>query len=87
MFLDLALSQSSTQSSTEHGGASSRAVDGKTSKDYNLGSCTHTKIESNPWWRVDLGSSRPVGEVVIVNRDCTGACADLLKGFEIRIGE
>ena len=87
MFLDLALGQSSMQSSTDLGGSSSRAVDGGTSKDYSLDSCTHSNLESNPWWRVDLGSSRLVGEVVLVNRNCTGACADRLKEFEIWIGE
>ena len=87
MFLDLARGQSTAQSTTVHGGLSSRAVDGGTTKRYNQGSCTHSNIQDNPWWRVDLGSSRPVGEVVIVNRDCTGPCADYLKGFEIWIGE
>ena len=87
MLLDLALGQPSNQSSTVHGGTSSRAVDGETSNAYNMNSCTHSDLQNNPWWRVDLGSSRLVGEVVIVNRDCTGDCANRLKEFEIWIGE
>ena len=72
---------------TVHGGVASRAVDGKTATAYSDGSCTHTNYATDPWWRVDLGSSLPVGEVVIVNRACGGECATYLTNFEIRIGK
>ena len=62
-------------------------MDGKTSTDWNQNSCTHTDYADNAWWRVDLGSSFPVAEVVIVSRACVKACADILKAFEIRIGK
>jgi len=35
-------------------GSSGRAVDGNTQNSTSDGSCTHTKVETNPWWRVDL---------------------------------
>ena len=47
-------------------------------------SCTHTREQPNPWWGVDLGSSKRVAEVYILNRgDC---CGDRLSSFEIRVG-
>ena len=52
-------------------------------KSANIDKCTHTKRETNPWWRVDLGRVEPVAEVNIVNRD---ELADRLNGAEIRVG-
>jgi len=60
-------------------------VDGKTTTDWSEGSCTHTNYSTDAWWRVDLGTSLPVAEVVIVNREC-GSCGKYLSAFEIRIG-
>jgi len=62
-------------------------VDGKTSPHFfEENGCTHTDYATDPWWRVDLGTSLPVAEVVIVNREC-GSCGAYLSGFEIRIGQ
>ena len=87
---NLALNKLARQSSLYVAGNLQRlpnlAVDGNL--DTNMGrgkSCTHTKKESNPWWFVDLGSPKSVGEVYIVNRgDC---CGDRLSSFEIRVGK
>ena len=85
--LDLALNQPASQISTFAGGVASRAVDGKTSTDYfKENGCTHTDYATDPWWRVDLGTSLPVAEVVIINRDC-GSCGVYSSAFEIRIGK
>jgi len=84
---NLALYQPASMINTVHGGVASRAVDGKNTTDYSGDSCTHTDYSTDPWWRVDLGSSLPVGEVVIVNRACGGKCATYLTNFEIRIGD
>jgi choice-of-anchor C domain-containing protein len=66
-----------TQSSTLAGFATagaSAAFDGITNGSFFAGSVTHTNLETNPWWQVDLGSSIPVGSVVIWNRtDCCGS--------------
>lgn len=52
---DLAFKKTTAQSSTDNNGFSSRAVDEVLGPYYNSKSCTHTKKETNPWWRVDLG--------------------------------
>ncbi|EDO42402.1 predicted protein, partial [Nematostella vectensis] len=65
-----------------------RAVDGDPNPDYPANTCTHTKGMTDPWWRVDLGSSQPIAEVVITNRDGTYGTQRLWdKTFELRIGE
>ena len=36
-------------------------------------SCTHTDMQTNPYWRVDLGAEYSIGRVKIYNRgDCCG---------------
>ena len=57
-------------------------MDGKVYKDYS--SCTHTKEQTDPWWRVDLQQRVWVTHVRIYNRDIVG---ERLCGFEIRITE
>ncbi|XP_042322587.1 uncharacterized protein LOC121930412 [Sceloporus undulatus] len=61
------------------------AIDGSTSANYLRGQCTHTLLQDNPWWMVDLGARFRVLSVVVTNRgDC---CADRIRGAEIRIGD
>ena len=64
-------------------------MDGNPNNQWGGGSCTHTDFATDPWWRVDLGSSFPVAEIVIVNRLCNvgSECAGFMNSFEIRIGE
>uniref|UniRef100_A0A671PHV6 Fucolectin tachylectin-4 pentraxin-1 domain-containing protein n=1 Tax=Sinocyclocheilus anshuiensis TaxID=1608454 RepID=A0A671PHV6_9TELE len=46
--------------------------------------CTHTKNEINPWWRLDLMDNYYISTVTITNRaDC---CPERLDGAEIHIG-
>ena len=87
--LDLALYQPATQVSVYGGSGASRAVDGNKNKDWHQGSCMHTEVEKDPWWRVDLGASLPVAEVFVVNRLCTSSspCGNDMNAFEIRIGK
>ena len=87
--LDLALNQPATQASVFDGKGASLAVDGNKNRDFSQGSCVHTNSQKDPWWRVDLGESLPVAEVVIVNRFCTSSspCANDMNAFEIRIGK
>ncbi|MEU7896327.1 glycoside hydrolase family 95-like protein [Nonomuraea sp. NPDC049152] len=68
---NLAVGKSATQSSTyAHpiNPIAARAVDGNISGDLAAGSVTHTGLEPQPWWQVDLGTSRPIGEVAVWNR-------------------
>ena len=87
--LDLALNQNATQASVFDRKGASLAVDGNKNRDFSQGSCINTYSQKDPWWRVDLGASLPVAEVVIVNRLCTSSspCANDMDAFEIRIGK
>ena len=46
----------------------------------------YTGEKKDPWWRVDLGASLAVAEVIIVNTLC-GGCKNDMNAFEIRIGK
>ncbi|KAI4875408.1 hypothetical protein NFI96_009873, partial [Prochilodus magdalenae] len=60
------------------------AIDGNSDPDYNHGSCTTTKSQQNPWWRVDLLDEYTVTSITITNRgDC---CPERINGAEIHIG-
>jgi len=63
-------------------GYSERAIDGNDNGLWAGASCSHTNLEVNPWWVVDLGTERQIHGVAITNRkDC---CGDRLRN--IRIG-
>ncbi len=50
------------------------AVDGKLDGDFFHHSVSSTTQETDPWWQVDLGSSRAIGSIAIANRtDCCGS--------------
>ncbi|XP_068725982.1 uncharacterized protein [Montipora capricornis] len=85
---NLALNQPAEQVSTAFGGVASRAVDGDTRTNYPSWTCTHTDFAKDAWWRVDLGASVPVAEVVIVNRYCRPQldCVAFMDSFQIKIG-
>uniref|UniRef100_UPI003AAFECB7 uncharacterized protein n=1 Tax=Centroberyx gerrardi TaxID=166262 RepID=UPI003AAFECB7 len=72
------------QSSVYGSGVPKRAIDGNRASIWRQGSCTHTKHELKPWWRLDLQNTYKVTYVTITNRkDC---CHTRLNGAEIRIG-
>ncbi|ROI15876.1 Fucolectin-4 [Anabarilius grahami] len=82
---NLAFGGTAVQSSTyDQLTAAHNAVDGNRNSDYHRGSCSHTKGDRNPWWRVDLLNVYSVTRVSITNRgDC---CAERINGAQIRIG-
>ncbi|XP_051949140.1 uncharacterized protein LOC127620084 [Xyrauchen texanus] len=82
---NLALGTKAVQSSTYNEiGDAQNAIDGKSNSNYMLRSCTHTQIENDPWWRVDLLEVYIVTKVTITNRgDC---CEERIEGAQIRIG-
>ncbi|KAM3613906.1 uncharacterized protein V6R79_006824 [Siganus canaliculatus] len=88
-YQNVALRGKATQSSRYDGGLSAfaspyNAIDGNRESTFSAASCTHTRQQSNPWWRVDLLDSYVVTSVAITNRgDC---CAERLTGAEIYIG-
>ncbi|MEM6630907.1 MAG: discoidin domain-containing protein, partial [Bacteroidota bacterium] len=86
---NLALNQSTNQSSTYGDGFASIAVDGD--KDGSRGpwgataSIQHTLSESQPWWEVDLGVQAQIESVELTNRsDC---CNERLANFYVLISE
>ncbi|CAH1267833.1 CPAMD8 [Branchiostoma lanceolatum] len=82
---NLALGKPTQQSSVGYDGVPERAVDGVENGVYSADSCTHTQLTHNPWWRVDLGSSRSIGDVVVFNRqDC---CSERLSPFQVHVGD
>lgn len=78
-----ALGRPAYQSSTEHGGAASRAVDGNTAGQWSGGSVTHTSTQAGAWWYVDLARSTKINRVVVHNRqDC---CSERLSNFHVDV--
>lgn len=66
---NLALNKPATQSSTHSSGAAaSRAVDGNTSGVFTNNSVTHTLLDLNAWWEVDLGQVQSIGAIKVWNR-------------------
>ena len=56
---------------TRWNGLASYAVDGDMDGNYWHESCTHTKLERQPWWYVDMNQKKNVKAVKITNRaDC-----------------
>jgi putative heme-binding domain-containing protein len=85
--VNIARGGKASQSSVGYGGVPERAIDGNTSGAYGDGGQTHTREnETNPWWELDLGSSRPIDAVVIWNRsENNGEYAGRLDGFKLSI--
>ncbi|XP_068425717.1 fucolectin-3-like [Clinocottus analis] len=81
---NLALGGKASQSSLFMFGTASNAIDGNPNSHWEDGSCSHTKNNIDPWWRLDLRKTHKVFSVKITNRD---EDHDRLNGAEIRIGD
>jgi len=80
---NIARTGTATQSSTAFDGPPARAIDGQTDGNYEKAkSTTHTATSDDPWWEVDLKSTRPVDRVAIWNRT-DGALHTRLDGCRI----
>ncbi|XP_033496815.2 fucolectin-1-like [Epinephelus lanceolatus] len=82
---NLALQGKATQSSLYSTGIAYLAIDGNRIGYWNQGSCTHTKADFNPWWRLDLGKTHKVFSVNVTNT--VDSVPQRLNGAEIRIGD
>jgi len=83
-WLDLSKAKA-TASTSAHGGAPSRAIDGSSSSAWAFGSCTHTATQTNPWLQVDLGSTQTIKAITLTNRgDC---CNGRLNGASVYVGD
>ena len=51
---NIARAGKATQSSTDFGGPPHLAIDGNPDGTFTNKSVTHTKVEANPWWELDL---------------------------------
>ncbi|MHC1785276.1 MAG: discoidin domain-containing protein [Anaerolineaceae bacterium] len=68
---NIARGKTASQSSTYSGAAASRAVDGNTDGNFNNGSVTHSNVDSQAWWLVDLGSVSQLSTINVWARsDC-----------------
>ncbi|XP_070539402.1 uncharacterized protein [Ptychodera flava] len=81
---NVALMKPAEQVSISSGGVPSKAVDGNLNSDYEFGSCIHTRLENEPWWRVDLLKDYRVYRVVFINRD--DCCVERSNGVVFRVG-
>lgn len=63
---NLALSAvNAVQSSTTHEAPATRPLQTFMSGDWNGGTCTHTNLDGDAWWYVDLGSEKNIAGVSI----------------------
>jgi len=80
-----ALLGTATQTDVAYSGPASLAIDGNTNGDYGGGSVTHTDdtIGGIKEWQVDLGSVKPVDQIVVWNR--TACCPLRLSNFRLGV--
>lgn len=87
---NLALGKPATQSTeTSYGTPASNAVNGETRGVWASSSnndITHTNIQTNPWWEVDLGSVQDIGEIVVWNR-IDACCWSRSQNFYVMVSE
>lgn len=87
-FENVALRGKATQSSHYSGeraafAAAGNAIDGNRESNYDLGSCSHTDEQANPWWRVDLLDHYIITSVIVTNRNIG---PERIDGANIHIG-
>ena len=61
------------------------ARDGNTDGDWRNGSVTHTELDVDAWWEVDLGSVQAVDHVLLWNR--TDCCGERLVPYHVFASE
>lgn len=82
---NLAMRKTAAQSSTSMGAAAANAVDGNTDGNWARGSVTHTNLDTNAWWQVDLGLSATVKTVIVWNRsDC---CMERMNDYWVFVSD
>lgn len=81
---NIAVYGTATQSSTASGAEASRANDSNTNGAFSEESVTRTASEVNPWWEVNLGSAKSIGDIIVYNRtdEC---CKGRLKQFTVTV--
>jgi len=74
--------QSSTNPSFNKG--PELAIDGDTNGNFGGGSVTVTNGEANPWWQVDFGSDKGIGDIKVFNRT-DGCCKARMSNFTVSV--
>ena len=82
---NLAQDKAAYQSGTLGRAVASLAVDGNTAADSTAGQISHTRLGSNSWWEVDLGSVSYIDNIEIYNR--TDAGANRLSNYHVFISD
>jgi hypothetical protein len=83
--LNLALNKPAVQSSDLFGGVAARAVDGNTSGAWSNNSVTHTGLDAQAWWQVDLGGVQSIRSVRVWNR--TDSFPERLSNFYVLVSD
>jgi alpha-L-fucosidase 2 len=60
-------------------------VDGNTDGNFSNNSVTHTQVENQAWWQVDLERVQSIGTISVWNR--TDCCADALTNFYVFVSD
>ena len=82
--INCAPSGEARQSSTGFNGPADLAIDRNSSGTFDEGSVTHTQIEDDPWWELDLGLELPIEEIRLWNRT-DGELESRLRGCVVRL--
>lgn len=67
------------------GSTADKAIDGNTDGNYWNGSVTHTNLEFQPWWQVDLNGIRQINTIQVWNR--TDCCSERLSNFYVFVSD
>lgn len=85
-YINYALNQPTSQSGTQLGATSFRAVDGNTNGDLWGGeSVTNTDWSEEAWWEVDLETIRNIEYINVWNR--TDCCSEWLSNFYVLVSD
>ncbi|MCK5905794.1 MAG: discoidin domain-containing protein, partial [Gammaproteobacteria bacterium] len=82
---NVALNGFATQSSTGWNAPAALVIDGNTNGNFAARSVSHTHLNSNAWWEIDLGAIHDLSDVAIWNR--THDTSERLSNFHILVSD
>lgn len=82
---NLALGKATQQSTSGYGGDARRVVDGNSDGTYGSNSVSHTTLQAQPWWQVDLGAIQRIENIRVWNR--TDCCVERLSNFYVFVSD
>ena len=81
---NLALTGTASQSSTGFGGVANLAIDGNTDGNFSAGSVTHTELNTDASWQVQLAQTSDINQIVIHNRT-NNCCLNRLNNYTVAV--